>query len=192
LAAVLFNAWFWMWAPDITLAASRVLLAMSADRLLPRWMGEIGAGGGAPIKAVALFSAVCVVTSALYAYAGLWRLTLDAALLNVIAFAVTCAAGALFPWTKRELYRQSTAARYEVLGIPLITVLGFTFLAFTGFLAWRFAIDRSLALGADVSLSVAFVGAQYLFSLALYVGFRGYRRRREGAELEVFYTLADD
>jgi amino acid transporter len=185
--AILFNAWFWMWAPDITLAASRVLLAMSSDRLLPHWLGYLDVRAKAPVRAIAFFSALCVGAALMYAYSGFWRLTLDAALLNVAAFAVTCGAAAAFPWTKRELYRESTAAAYEVLGVPLITVLGAVFVAFTCLLAWRFLVDDALALGADLVVSLSFVAALYAFSLALYFGFHRYRRAREGVEVEIFY-----
>jgi amino acid transporter len=187
VVGVLFNAWFWMWAPDITLAASRVLLAMSADRLLPPWLGFLDARTGAPVRAIASFSLLCVLAALMYAYTGFWRLTLDAALLNVVAFAVTCAAAATFPWTKRELYRECPAAPYEVAGVPLITLLGAVFVGFTGLLVWRFLVDDALSLGADPLLSLGFVAGLYLLSLCLYFGFRYYRRRREGAEVEVFY-----
>ena len=40
IVALLFNALFWMNAPNCTLAASRVLMAMSSDRVLPRWVGQ--------------------------------------------------------------------------------------------------------------------------------------------------------
>jgi amino acid transporter len=189
LTALVFNAWFWMWAPDITLAASRVLLAMSSDRLMPRWFGDLDVRTKAPVKAIGIFSLVCLLAAFLYAYTDFWRLTLHAALLNVGAFAVTCAAAALFPWTRRELYRESTAAPYEVLGVPLITVLGAVFAAFTALLAWRFLVDPYLALGGWPLVSLTFVAALYLFSLALYFAHRRYRRSREGTEIEIIYRV---
>jgi basic amino acid/polyamine antiporter, APA family len=187
LTAVVFNAWFWMWAPDITLAASRVLLAMSSDRLMPRWIGYLDVRARAPVKAIAFFSILCLLASFMYAYTGFWRLTLHAALLNVGAFTVTCVAAAFFPWTRRELYRESSAAPYEVFGVPVITILGAVFAAFTGLLAWRFIVDNSLALGSRLLLSLSFVAALYLFSLGLFFAHRRYRRRREGAEIEIVY-----
>jgi amino acid transporter len=183
--AVLFNAWFWMWAPDITLAASRVLLAMSSDRLLPHRLGDIEPRSKAPVKAILAFSALCAGAAGLYAYTDFWLLTLDAALLNVLAFGVTCAAGAAFPFTRRELYRESTAARYELLGVPVITLAGATFVLFTGFLLWRYLVDD--ALGVNVPLSLAYLGCLYAGSLALHYGFLWYRKHREGIDVEIVY-----
>lgn len=189
---VLFNAWFWMWVPDITLAASRVMLAMSTDRALPRWLGDTARRNGAPVKAVLVFAAGCLVPAFLFAYTDVWRLTLAVTLLNVVAFAVTCAAAAAMPFMRRELYRESTAAPYEVLHLPLVTLCGAAFVAFTAFLVWRFAVDDALALGGGWQSRFIFVVALYLGSLALLYGFRRYRRRREGAEIEIMYRRVDD
>jgi basic amino acid/polyamine antiporter, APA family len=185
VVAILFNAWFWMWAPDITLAASRVLLAMSSDRLLPHQIGAIEPRSKAPVNAILLFSLLCVGAAALYAYSDFWLLTLDAALLNILAFGVTCGAAVVFPFTKRELYRESTAARYEVLGVPVISIAGGIFLLFTGFVIARFLMDD--ALGINVPVSLAFVGGLYLGSLVLHYGYLWYRRHREGIDVEVVY-----
>lgn len=189
--AIVFNAWFWMWAPDITLAASRVMLAMSSDRSLPRWVGDLRERGRAPVKAIMLFSAVCVVPAVLYAYTTLWRLTLASTLLNVLAFAVTCAAAAFLPYLRRELYRDSTAARFELFRVPLITWLGGAFCAFAAFVVWRFATDSSLALGVEKWVLLTFVATTYLIAYLVHVLVGSVRRRRETPELEITYRRID-
>jgi len=189
--AVLFNAWFWMWVPDITLAASRVMLAMSSDRSLPAWLGDPWGRHRAPAKAIALFSAVCVVPAALYAYTPLWRLTLSVTLLNVLAFAVTCAGGACAPYTNREFYRESTAARFEILKVPLITWCGGGFCLFAAFLVWRFAVDAGLALGAPRWALFAFVAVTYVTAYLVQVLVTRFGGYRKGRGAEVIYRLTD-
>jgi basic amino acid/polyamine antiporter, APA family len=186
---VLFNAWFWMWVPDITLAASRILVSMSFDRSLPRWLGDERGRRRVPANAIALFSALCVVPATLYAYTSLWRLTLSATLLNVLAFAVTCAAAASLPYLRRELYRDSTAARFELLGVPAITWCGGAFCVFSGFLVWRFAADPVLALGAPKWMLLAFVAAVYVIAYSIHLLVGRLRRSRESHELEITYRL---
>jgi basic amino acid/polyamine antiporter, APA family len=186
---VLFNAWFWMWVPDITLAASRVLSSMSFDRSLPRWLGDEWGRHRVPAKGIALFSAVCLVPATLYAYTSLWRLTLSATLLNVLAFAVTCGAAAGLPYLHREIYRESTAARFEFLSVPVITWCGGAFCAFSGFLVWRFATDRILALGAPKWMLMSFVAAVYVVAYVVHVLANRLRRSRKDSELEVTYRL---
>jgi len=184
---VLFNAWFWMWVPDITLAASRVLLATALDRSLPRWLGDLSGRRRLPVKAVATFSLLCLGPAALYAYTDLWRLTLSATLLNAAAFAVTCGAAAALPFVDRELYRQSTAAPYELFRVPVITWCGGAFVLFTAFLVYRYAVDAALALGVDQWVLLTFVAAAYAISSLLYWLVHRFRRGREGLEVEIVY-----
>ena len=189
--ALLFNAMFWMYAPNATLAASRVLLAMSSDHVLPRWVGRIHPGTRAPVNAVLLFSLLSVVPAGFYAFTDYWRLTLNTlAMTNLIAFTATCAAGAVFPFVRRELYRESTAAPHELLGIPLITWSGGAFLGFSGFLLWRFVVDPGLSLGMGLHTPALVTLGVYVLSAVLYYSFRAYRRSHEGAEIEISFTEA--
>lgn len=184
--AVAVNTWFWIWVPNHTLAASRVLLAMSWDRLLPRWLGDLRPNG-VPGKAILTFSLACSVLVLLYSNLGVWRLALHATLVNLLAFAVTCIAAALFPYTRRELYRDSTAAPFEVAGVPVITLAAVCFVAFAGFLAWRYVTADVLALGTSIGETLLSLAALYGASTVAYVTFRYYRRRREEADVEVFF-----
>jgi amino acid transporter len=189
VVALMFNTLFWMNAPNCTLAASRVLMAMSSDRILPRWVGDLHSKTKAPIKAITIFSVMCALPCTIYAFTGYWRLTLNTvALVNIVAFAMTCAAGAAFPFMRVELYRESTAARHEILGIPVITVAGSLFVLFTAAIVWRYAVDSGLSLG--LGLAVPFLAAigLYAASFALYAASRLYRRTRRGTELEVWFT----
>jgi len=184
--AVAINTWFWMWVPNHTLAASRVLLAMSRDRLMPRWLGELR-HNGAPGKAIVAFSTVCCGLVLLYADLGVWRLALHATLVNLIAFGLTCAAAALFPYTRRELFRDSTAAPFGVARVPVITLAGGAFVAFSAFLVWRYVTSDVLGLGTDLTETLLSLGALYGASAGVTLVFRRYRRRIEGAEVEVYY-----
>lgn len=191
VVALLLNALFWMNAPNCTLAASRVLLAMSSDRILPRWLGRLHAKTKAPINATVVFSVMCLPACAVYAFTSYWRLTLSTlALVNIVAFAMTCAAGAAFPFVRREFYRESTAGRYEILGIPVITLAGCTFVLFIVWIVWRYAVDPALSLGLGLPVPMLTTLALYAVSLAVYFASRLYRRGRQGAELEVWYTEA--
>lgn len=189
VVALLFNALFWMNAPNPTLAASRVLMAMSSDRILPRWVGHLHSTTKAPVKAITLFSVLCVAPCAVYAFTSYWRLTLNTvALVNILAFAVTCATGALFPFLRRELYRETAASRYELFGVPVITLAGSAFVGFTVWIVVRYTVDFGLSLGLGLAVPIVTTLILYAASFGVYLVSGLYRRARRGTELEVWFT----
>lgn len=189
VVAVFFNAFFWMNAPNPTLAASRVLMAMSSDRILPRWVGHLHSRTKAPVKAITLFSVMCVPPCLVYAFTAYWRLTLNTvALVNILAFGVTCATGAAFPFLRRELYRETAASRHEVLGVPVITLAGAAFVLFTMWIVVRYTVDFGLSLGLGLAVPIVTTLVLYAASFGVYLVSGLYRRARAGTELEVWFT----
>ncbi len=189
IVALFLNALLWMNAPNPALAASRVLMAMSSDRILPRWVGHLHATTKAPVKAITLFSVMCVAPCMVYAFTPYWRLTLNTvALVNILAFAVTCATGAVFPFVRRELYRESAASRYEFLGVPVITLAGVTFVVFTVWIVARYTVDFGLSLGLGLAVPIVTTLVLYAASFGVYLVSGFYRRARAGTELEVWFT----
>ena len=185
--AVAINSWFWAWVPNHTLAASRVMLAMSWDRLLPRWFARLHPRNGTPVRAVAAFSGLAGVVVIAYSSLGVWRLVLHATLVSLISFAVTCLAAALFPYLRREQYRASTAAPYELLRVPLLSIAGLAFCAFAVFLVGRYVEYAGPSGELGLSDSLAFLLPLYALAAILYVWSRRYRRSHEGIDIEVYY-----
>ena len=185
--AIAANAWFWLWVPNHTLAASRVLLAMSWDRLLPRWLSRLEPRNGAPALAIISFSVISAVLVVSSLWFGIWRLLIAATLVNVITFGVTCAAAGLFPFTRRELYRESTAGPYELFGVPLISVAGLAFTAFAAYLSWRYLQFQPLSETHRAGGSVLTLAILYGGPSAVLLAFHWYRRGHEGADIDVYF-----
>jgi basic amino acid/polyamine antiporter, APA family len=181
------NAWFWAWVPNHTLAASRVMLAMSWDRRLPAWFSGLSRRNGTPVRAIAVFSALSCAVALAYSDLGIWRLALHGTLVNLVSFAVTCLAAALFPFLRREQYRASTAAPYELARVPLLTVAGLAFLGFAVFLFIRYAAYTGPTGELSATTTLAFLGSVYALFLLLYLVSGRYRRTHEGADIEVYY-----
>ena len=185
LVAIAFNAWFWMWHPNITLAASRVMLAMSFDRILPDKVGSVNKSTHTPVTAIIIFSIVCAVFGYLYSYTSFWELTLATAALNILCFGVSNLAGALLPFRKPELYRDSPAANWKIAGIPVITITGLIFVAFTAWILYMVMKDAAYAINSTRSL--VFMGILYLIAIGLYVVGK-VRRQRQGIDVNVVYA----
>jgi amino acid transporter len=104
---------------------TRVMVAMSLDRLLPEWVSQVHEKWRTPLNAhLAYFIASIPVILAYNLVPGWVALTLGVTFGCGYVFVVSCIAGALLPYRAKELYEASPGARYKLGNIPLITVLG--------------------------------------------------------------------
>ncbi len=104
---------------------TRVLVAMSLDRLLPEWFSKVDEKRHTPFNAhLAYFLASIPVILAYNLVPGWVGLTLGVTFGCGYVFVVTCIAGALLPYRAKELYEASPGAAYKIGNIPMITVLG--------------------------------------------------------------------
>jgi APA family basic amino acid/polyamine antiporter len=104
---------------------TRVLVAMSLDRLLPEWFSKVDEKLHTPVNAHwAYFLASVPVILAYNLVPGWIGLTLGVTFGCGYVFVITCIAGALLPYRARDLYESSPGAQYKLGGLPMITVLG--------------------------------------------------------------------
>jgi APA family basic amino acid/polyamine antiporter len=104
---------------------TRVMVAMSLDRLLPEWFSRVNQKFHTPMNAhLAYFLASIPVILAYNMVPGWVGLTLGVTFGCGYVFVITCIAGALLPFKAKELYEASPGAKYKLGNIPLITVLG--------------------------------------------------------------------
>jgi APA family basic amino acid/polyamine antiporter len=120
---------------------TRVLVAMSLDRLLPDWFSKVDEKLHTPVSAhLAYFLASIPV---IYGYNKLtepftwYSLTLGVTFGCGYVFIITCLAGALLPYRARELYDASPGGKYNVNGF--VAAL-FTLLGMAAFLGATFAL----------------------------------------------------
>jgi APA family basic amino acid/polyamine antiporter len=104
---------------------TRVLVAMSLDRLLPEWFSKVDEKLHTPVNAhLAYFLASIPVIWAYNKVGGWYGLTLGVTFGCGYVFVITCIAGALLPYRAKELYEASPGAKYKLGSVPMITVLG--------------------------------------------------------------------
>jgi amino acid transporter len=185
LAFIMFLSWFWMWFPNIPLAGSRVLVAMSFDRVLPEWLGRVNPRTHTPVNAIVLYSIPMIGLAALYAFNdNFYKLTLGLAVQGLTAIAVTMVAAALFPYLKPEFYKTTIVSRYKLFGLPLTVPAAAVFVAFALFCEYQYFTADELGINGNEGL--IFVFATYAIALSVYLVARIYRRR-EGVDLGVVY-----
>lgn len=104
---------------------TRILVAMSLDRLLPDWFSKVDEKLHTPVNAHwAYFLASIPVILCYNLVPGWIGLTLGVTFGCGYVFVLTCIAGALLPYRAKELYQSSPGAQYKLGNVPMITVLG--------------------------------------------------------------------
>jgi amino acid transporter len=104
---------------------TRVMVAMSFDRLLPEWISKVNDRFHTPVNAhIAYFLASIPIILCYNLVPGWIGLTLGVTFACGYVFVISCIAGALLPYRAKEVYEASPGSQYKVGGIPLITVLG--------------------------------------------------------------------
>jgi basic amino acid/polyamine antiporter, APA family len=186
IAFIMFFAWFWMWFTNITLGGTRVMIAMSFDKILPEWVGRVNRRTHTPINAIVVFSIACVGLTAMYAFIpDFFKVTLGLLILNITGFAGTMAAAVAFPWKRGDMFRSTAAARYKIAGIPLITVCALIFLAFVVYVDVQAL--RADELGLNGKRGLLFVGGTYVVAAVIYITSKIYRKRKENLDLAIVY-----
>lgn len=186
ISFLMFFAWFWMWFPNITLGGTRVMVAMSFDRILPEAIGKVNRRTHTPITAITVFSIVCVGLVALYAFVPEFvTLTLGLLVLNITGFAATMVAAVAFPYKKREMFASTVAAKYKIGRVPLMSVAAVIFLAFVLFVDVQAL--RANELGLNGTKGLLYVGGTYLVAAVIYVVSKVYRKKKDNLDLGVVY-----
>jgi amino acid transporter len=186
VAFILFVAWYVMWIPNVPLGGTRVMVAMSFDKILPEWVGKVNRRTHTPINAILAFSGLGLVSIALYSFSSSFvTYTLGILILGITAFAVTMLAAIVFPYTKTELYKSTGIARYKVGPFPAISVCAAVFLVFCVFCDYQ-ALTKD-ALGINGTHGLIFLGACYAITAVIYLGTKLYRKRTENLDLSLVY-----
>lgn len=105
---------------------TRLLVAMSLDRVLPESWGRISRRfRGSPVNAILfLLIGAEVLAILLWFVPNLENYALSTSLAATIYQSLTCLAAAIFPWRAKELYQASPISKYKVGNIPLVTLCG--------------------------------------------------------------------
>ena len=190
IVVALMSLWWFGWSGTVFLSSTRVIFAAAFDRLLPEKVAEIEPRTRTPLYALLMMVVPSIIVSYLFAYNyfNFRSITLDSTLVIAVTYLGTAVAAILLPYRKPELYKASPIARYNIFGIPLITVAGVIFGGFLTFLLVEWLFDPWLnSQGVPPGLygislantpSVIYIIIMYGLAAGIYYGFRTYRKNK--------------
>jgi basic amino acid/polyamine antiporter, APA family len=104
---------------------TRVMVAMSLDRVLPEWVSNVNERLHTPVNAHLVYFLASIPVILAYNLAPGWTgLTLGVTFGCGYVFVVTAIAGALLPYRAKEAYEASPGSHYKIGNVPLVTVMG--------------------------------------------------------------------
>ncbi|HXI80523.1 MAG TPA: amino acid permease, partial [Verrucomicrobiae bacterium] len=187
IIVVIFGVWFLGWAGTLWLSSTRMIFAAAFDRVLPEWAARVS-DRGVPWTALLLIMIPGVIVSYLYSFVtGFSKLTLDASLVIAVTFFGTAIAATILPWWKKDLYEKSPIVRYQVGGLPLISIAGAITTIFLGFVLWEWLSNALYGIGTGNTQSIQFLAVLYGLAALVYVVARLYRRS-QGVDLDAIHA----
>ncbi len=135
---------------------TRVMVAMSLDRVLPEWVSKVNERYHTPVNAHVLYFLASIPVILAYNLVPGWvGLTLGVTFGCGYVFIITCLAGALLPYRAKDVYEASPGAKYKVNG--LVAFL-FTLLGVVGFI-WTSWVLAPQAFASAVLIWIVRLGA---------------------------------
>jgi amino acid transporter len=194
LVIALMSLWWFGWSGTVFLSSTRVIFAAAFDRLLPERVAKLNERTGTPIYALLLMVVPSIVVAYLFAYniANFQSLTLCSTLVIAVTYLGTTIAAIILPYKKPDLYKASPIAKYNLFGIPLITVAGVIFGGFLIFLLYQWILDPNALYGIGYSIndagykngtSIVYMLSNYVLAAVIYFGFK-YFRKRSGIDID--------
>jgi amino acid transporter len=136
---------------------TRVMVAMSLDRLLPEWISKVDEKRHTPVNAHLAYFIASIPVILVYNLWGAWAgLTLGVTFACGYVFVITCLAGALLPYRAKDVYEASPGAKYKIGNTPWITVLGAIGFVFGGAMVLMFMFYSQLGLTSTLAYIVVF------------------------------------
>jgi amino acid transporter len=141
---ILFNLWY---VALSYLAFPRILFAWGMDRMGPKWFADIDYRWATPVKNHILCFILGEIGIALYSF---WQNPMTGLSITgmeiVSVFGVTAFAATIFPYVKkvRHIWEASPYNKWQILGIPVITIGGIVNLIYLAILFYFYIVMPDL------------------------------------------------
>jgi amino acid transporter len=179
IVGVGFVAWIYLWIPGMLAYCNRSFLAWSLDRVGPAWLADVHSTRQTPIKATVVGAVVAIILLATYIWIpAVQKLVIFQML--IFAWAVSLAAGALFPFLRPRMFDAASAGGAAVLSArPYAVAMSIASLALlvAGIVLW----NDPIAAGHS-ALAIGLMCVLVLSGLGLYI-FASWYRSRSGIEI---------
>ncbi len=173
---------------------SKVIFAMSFDRLVPAKLSEVNDRFHSPHWAIVALAAVGLVMSTLFWYGGFVFAWLNTAMIFPLISIVPCIAAFLYP-LRKSTFKQNFSSLQGWMGWklgswPLISIGGLAGIGLFGFdfFSLVYPITSFSYLGTSLNFALGLLAAIIAAGLILYEGQRYYLRTRKKLDIKMVFS----
>lgn len=167
------------------IVGSRVMLAQTFDRLLPSKFAELKTRFVTPVYGLLVYlvgSVIFLLLAVYYPFIFFYTTASTAAVL--LAYLLAAIAAIMLPRRAPDVYKQSPISKYNLGGVPLISVIAVLSIVFCGWLTYTYIAIPALGLTNPIPLAVV-IGIYVI--LAVYYYINKFYRKRAGIEIELAF-----
>lgn len=170
----------------VTFVSSRVMFALSFDRLIPTRLADVSERSHMPVNAAVLATAIVMLFAAVTIFSSSIALLLrNALLMTLFIFIVSSFAAAILPFRRKDLFDSSPKILSQQIGrVPLISLVAAVSIGVLGWLFYETATNPSLSGGYSVS-SVATLAGIGVVGVLAYAISRTYLRQAKGVNIDL-------
>jgi APA family basic amino acid/polyamine antiporter len=171
---------------NCSIAPIRAMFAMSFDRVLPAKVANVDKRFRSPWVATLITVALSLMWLVLFVYVpAIGDYFTVMMVTTTLLLIVSMLAAIVFPYRSKDIYKASPVSKYEVFGVPAVTVAGILGILFCFLMEYYYVVDPTYGGGGDpivIALNaLLIVGAIFYYFLA-----RWYRKR-QGIDIELAF-----
>ena len=171
----------WSWLSLVFI--SRLFLAWSFDRVMPRWLSKVSDGFHTPVNAIVVAAVLALIPMYLQYFTSFITAQVNAVFFYSIVWFLAAVSAVLLPFRRREVYESATGGRRS--GVPAMSVLGAVAAGLFAYLGYNSVANP--AVGPFQSSAQAVVVAVVLIPIVIYAVSYRYHKRR-GLDLRLAHS----
>jgi len=168
--------------PQNQILGSRVMLAWSFDRLMPRQLGYVDKRFHQPVVATVICLIISLISLWVFVYTT-WLGFFSQLFAVAFSFLLTAISAIVFPYRKKEIF-EASPVNFRLGGIPVMSLIGLANTIFLLVFIYQNWTDS--ALGSNSPQSVGLIISVLVISFFLYFIIRAIRKR-QGIDLDALY-----
>jgi len=186
LSFIVFNLW---WVALSYLAFPRILFAWGMDRMGPKWFADIDYRWASPVKNHILCFILGEIGIFLFAFYGDPMESLSVTGMEIVSvFGITAIAAAIFPFSKRarQIWDSSPYKKWNILGIPVVTLAAIVNLIYLGILFYFFFFMTEMGEQELVKGSMILYSVIWLLGILWYFYWKN-RNKQVGVDISMTF-----